>query len=202
MSEQKLSPEELQQFMTMIQEPGTFTSEQLQKVKANIASRMAEKKTDGTITRDKMSPVKEPKLKGIKNAEYEIIEIKDGCNLHKFIEEPLSKRSYEKERFLISRTLIDKIKSRIRFLVVLKSGPKEGDPLIPIALSDKVDISARTLYTVKTSNTLRNALVSLFRKPFSFGFGGKKMLLIGVVVIVGALVVLIYTGYLKIPLKL
>lgn len=138
---------------------------------------------------------KPPKVKGIRDAEYEIIEIKDGFNLHKTVKEPFSEHSYEKERFLIKRSLSDKFYSRIRFLVVFKSPAKEGDKPIPVALSDPVEINSRLLYTVKTSRTLKNALVSLFRKPFSFGgFGGKRMLFIGVIIVVGAIAYLVYTG--------
>ncbi|MCJ7767014.1 hypothetical protein MUP79_01300, partial [Candidatus Bathyarchaeota archaeon] len=75
---------------------------------------------------------------------------------------------------------------------------KDGDKPIPVCLSDHVDINSRLLYTVKTSKTLKSALTSLFRKPFAFGgFGGKKLLFVGVIIAVAVVGYLIYTGNLN-----
>jgi hypothetical protein len=137
------------------------------------------------------------KIKGMK-AQYEIIEIKDCFNLHKTEEYTLADRKYEKERFLIKRGLSDRIHKRIRFLVVHKTPAKEGEKPIAVTLSDPVDINSRLLYTVKTSKTLRKALVSLFSKPFSFGgFGGKKILFLAIIVAVCVAGYFIYTGQLN-----
>lgn len=143
------------------------------------------------------------------SAEYEVIHIQDGSNLHSFETWPMSEKKYENERFLKPRGLGDKLHRRFKFIVAYKA-PKPSEPLkkgetaaapalIAITLKDKVDISSRLLFTVKHSHTLRKALVSLFTKPFGLGGfpGGKKLIFIFVIAAVAVVGYLIYSGNLN-----
>ena len=126
----------------------------------------------------------------VKNAEYEIITMGEGCNTHTIKKEPLSKKSYENERFVIPRSFNDKIHSRIRFLVVYKDKDK------PVTLKEETKISSELLYIAESSNTLRTALAGLFRTPFTFGLGGRKLLFLVIIAAVGVIGYLTYTGQL------
>lgn len=146
------------------------------------------------ITAVKETKPKTEKRRGWKNEEYEVITIQDGQNTHKTIkksEEPL----YEKERFVIPRSIGDKLRKRIRFMVVLKSVKDKPDT--PVTLDTSVPISSTLLYTVESSGTLRNALAGLFKQPLSMRFPGKKILFFGVIIIVVAVAYMVYTGQLN-----
>jgi hypothetical protein len=124
-----------------------------------------------------------------RKAEYEKIVVGDGKNIHSFETWPLAEKKYEDSRFLKRRSIADRFKRRLRFLVVMK-----GNPLVPVTLKDKVTVSSRLLHTVESSRTLKSALSDLFRKPFSFGFGGRKMLFIIIIIGVGVVAYLVMTG--------
>ena len=122
--------------------------------------------------------------------------MQEGKNLHTFIEKPLTEKLYENERFIQPRTLSDRLQNRIRFLVVMKGTDANAKA---VTLKDPVKITSDLLYIAQTSNTLGNALRELFRKPFGFSMGGKKLLFIGVIGAVAVLIYLVYSGNIKIP---
>lgn len=149
--------------------------------------------TSSVQKKRKEKPTKEePKMShDDKNAEYEVITIGEGSNTHKVIKEALSKGSYKGSRFLKPRNIIDKIKNRVRFVVVRKM---MGETETFITLNEKVPISSTLLFKVESSTSLRRALAGLFSKGFG-GFGGKKTLFIIIIIAVVAVVgYLIYSG--------
>ena len=128
----------------------------------------------------------------VDKAEFEVISVGDGSNTHSVFKEKYPTDKFQNERFVIPRTLRDKLHKRIRFLVVYKDKN-------PVTLKEPTTISAELLYIAESSHTLRSALSDLFRKPFSFDFGKKKILFILIIATVGIIGYLIYTG--QIPLS-
>ena len=130
----------------------------------------------------------------VNKAEFEVISIGEGSNMHSTFTEKYPTDKFQNERFVKPRTLGDWLHKRIRFLIVYK------DKEQPVTLKEITPISSELLYIAESSNTLRNALSDLFRKPFSFGLGGKKILFIVIIAVVGIVGYLIYTGQLRIPI--
>jgi len=120
----------------------------------------------------------------IKTAEYEIVSVGAGKNTHQKVVKPISSSFYEKEKFVFPRTLKDKIKKRVRFLVVLK-GKK------PICLTEKTPISSELLFIAETSGSLKSALSGLFKEQFAIS---KKVIFVGVVIVIGVVVYMILSG--------
>jgi len=141
----------------------------------------------------KQVKVKVDKAAEWKHEEYEVITIKDGQNIHKTIKNETA--LYQKERFVVPRSIGDKLRKRIRFLVVLKTVKDKPDA--PVTLNTAVPISSSLLYTVESSGTLRNALAGLFKQPLSMRFPGKKILFFGILIVVIAVAYFVYTGQLN-----
>lgn len=137
--------------------------------------------------------VKVVKASEWKHEEYEVITIKEGQNIHKRIKNEAA--LYPKERFVVPRGIGDKLRKRIRFMVVLKTVKDKPD--VPVTLNTEVPISSTLLYTVESSGTLRNALAGLFKQPLSMRFPGKKILFFGIIIIVVAVAYAVYTGQLN-----
>ena len=134
--------------------------------------------------------VKQVKTSEWKHEEYEVITIKDGQNIHKTLKNETA--LYQKERFVVPRSIGDKLRKRIRFLVVLKSVKDKAE--VPVTLDTLVPISSSLLYTVESSGTLRNALAGLFKQPLNLKFGFRKFLFIGILIVVIAVAYAVYTG--------
>ena len=121
---------------------------------------------------------------------YEIIEIGTGVNKHRYFRKPIDTDMYKAARFVKPRSLLDQIKSRVHFIVVMKDNKQ-------VTLGTKAPLSSELLYIAETSGSLKGALKSLFSGGFG-GFGGRKVIFVIGVVCVGIVVYFIATGQLNI----
>lgn len=126
-------------------------------------------------------------------AEYEIIMIGEGKNVHTVDKQPINRPLYEDSRFVIPRNVGDKIHGRVRFIVpYIKEG--EQGKMTPVNFGKSEKASSEVLYNVHSSTRLSSALMNMLHKPFSFGFGGRKILFVGIIIIVGVVGYFVYTG--------
>lgn len=126
-------------------------------------------------------------------AEYEVVTIGEGKNVHSTFTEPLSKGSFEDARFVKPRTLLDRIRGKIRFLVVVKDEPTNQY----VTLREPTRITSELLYIAESSHSLKNAIMGLFQKPFHFGFGGRKVVFIIIIGVIGVVAYLVISGNLN-----